>query len=335
METAGTNDPAATEDAASEVIWARLGKRGENQRERVHHEDPQFTVQQILDWADTWHAAHGEWPTARSGEIPNTTGMTWRGVNFAIRQGRGGLPVGSTLARLLVRQRAMGHERDLPFDIPTILRWADAHHARHGIWPKTSSGPIPECPQETWQSVNRALYKGLRGLTGGSSLPRLLSADRAVPIRQRGSSLTERQVLDWADLHQARTGSWPTNWSGPIPEAVGDRWQSIDSALRTGARGLTGGSSVARLLAERRNVRNRKGPPALSVARILRWADAYHSRTSEWPKSTSGPVAESPADTWRAISAALRNGTRGLRGGSSLARLLQKRRGVGNHKKVR
>ena len=43
----------------------------------------------------------------------------------------------------------------------------------------------------------------------------------------------------------------------------------------------------------------------------------------------SGPVAEAPEETWRAVNMALAQGHRGLPGGSSLSRLLdESRRGT-------
>ncbi len=45
---------------------------------------------------------------------------------------------------------------------------------------------------------------------------------------------------------------------------------------------------------------------------------------------TTGSIPESDGETWRAIDTALQRGTRGLPGGSSLARLLHQHRGVPN-----
>ena len=48
------------------------------------------------------------------------------------------------------------------------------------------------------------------------------------------------------------------------------------------------------------------------------------------PKYNSGAVCDSPDDTWQRINSALYHGCRGLRGGSTLIRLLAKYRGVKN-----
>jgi hypothetical protein len=68
--------------------------------------------------------------------------------------------------------------------------------------------------------------------------------------------------------------------------------------------------------------------PALTTDLILSWADSWKARTGRWPRILSGPIPESPGDTWRAVDGALRAGCRGLSPGGSLPRLLRERRGV-------
>jgi hypothetical protein len=138
--------------------------------------------------------------------------------------------------------------------------------------------------------------------------------------------LTIAQVLAWADRHHARTGQWPRCRTGPVHEVAGLTWFTIDDALRQGYRGLPGGSSLARLLKDRRGVRNHMQSTPLSEERILAWADAHHARTGRWPTARSGPVQDAPGETWQAIQQALRHGQRSLPGGSSLPKLLARER---------
>jgi hypothetical protein len=144
--------------------------------------------------------------------------------------------------------------------------------------------------------------------------------------------LIEDQILAWADEYHRRTGRWPLLKSGAVPGNFVDRWKTIDAALRNGNRGLPGGSSLARLLAARRGVRNHKGLPRLTVAKILRWADEYHRRTGTWPQQNTKPrgIPGTNGETWLAVNAALLTGGRGLPGGSSLAQVLKEHRGVRN-----
>jgi hypothetical protein len=61
-----------------------------------------------------------------------------------------------------------------------------------------------------------------------------------------------------------------------VPDSVAKaaRQDAIKSALVGGGRGLPGGSSLARLPAQRRGVRNQAALPALTVDWIVAWAKA-------------------------------------------------------------
>jgi hypothetical protein len=143
--------------------------------------------------------------------------------------------------------------------------------------------------------------------------------------------LTEGQILAWADAFHDMKSAWPRKDSGLVPGSWVERWSAVNSALQKGLRGLPGGSSLARLLAARRGVRNRKGLPHLTVPHVLRWADAYHRRTGDWPHpKTKGGVPGTNGETWPAVDTALRVGQRGLPGGSSLPQVLAVHRGVRN-----
>jgi hypothetical protein len=60
-----------------------------------------FSIAQILTWADEHHRATGRWPRERSGGIHKSPGETWGGVARALVRGERGLPGGNTLGRLL------------------------------------------------------------------------------------------------------------------------------------------------------------------------------------------------------------------------------------------
>ena len=217
--------------------------------------------------------------------------------------------------------------------IPMILEWADAYFARMNRWPRSSSPRIPGVTGLRWQSIESALRLGFRGLPGGSSLAQVLAEHRKVRNVRRLPKLTTKQVLSWAKGHYQRVGRWPNENSGEVTEAPGEVWRNIDMALREGFRGLPGGSSLSKLLATRLGVRTRSGIPKgipLRADRILEWADAHFNRSGKWPNHDSGPITDSPEETWLAVESGLRNGLRGLPGGSSLAELLAEKRGVRN-----
>jgi hypothetical protein len=68
----------------------------------------------------------------------------------------------------------------------------------------------------------------------------------------------------------------------------------------------------------------------LSIPDILRWADFYREANGRWPTKDSGTIVQAPFETWARVDAALRTGTRGLDGSSSLAQLLAQKRGARN-----
>jgi hypothetical protein len=144
-----------------------------------------------------------------------------------------------------------------------------------------------------------------------------------MPVRR---PLTVERILAWCDEYRARTGRWPSRNSGPVQGAPGENWNAIDQALADGRRGLSGGSSLARLLAQCRG--HRTGSPAgtLTVAQVLAWADLHFRRTGRWPTAASGPVLDAPGEHWRAINSSLREGYRGLPRGGSLALQLRSSR---------
>ena len=176
--------------------------------------------------------------------------------------------------------------------IGRILKWADAHRRRNGDWPRRDSGRVAKAPDEKWMYIDQALRKGLRGLRGKSSLAQLLAEHRGRRNRKRLPRFTLRQIVAWADAHHRRTKRWPISSSGRIADAPGETWWAVDMALRKGLRGMTGGSSLAQLLTSRRGIRNRKDAPRLSVAGILRWADAHRRRTGDWVEARGAIFCE-------------------------------------------
>jgi hypothetical protein len=142
--------------------------------------------------------------------------------------------------------------------------------------------------------------------------------------------LTVERILGWADDHHGRTGRWPRCTGGAVPADRNEKWRNLDAALRDGFRGLPGGDSLPHLLARARGVRNVHDLPPLTERQILAWAKAHRRRTGRWPTYYVGAVEGAPGESWWAINSALRDGLRGLPGGSSLARLLASRLGVRN-----
>jgi hypothetical protein len=290
---------------------------------------PALSQEKVLEWADEFFQRTNGWPNHKSGMIDNSGGDTWLAIDMALRQGHRGLPGGSSVARLLDEKRGVRNVQNAPaLTEELILEWADSHKKITGDWPRENSGAVSQVVGETWSNISVCLQKGMRELPGGSSLAKLLAEKRGVRNRGALPKLTEEQILSWVDSYHQRTGKWPKAPSGAIAGAPGENWKQVNRSLEVGLRGLPGGSSLVRLLASQRGVRNPKDLPPLSGDQILSWADAHHERSGEWPTSGSGQVSEEPAETWRDIDTALARGRRGLPGGSNLAKLLGDKRGV-------
>lgn len=289
---------------------------------------PRLTVKEILRWVDAYFERTGRWPMRVSGPIAEAPGETWAGIHCALSEGCRGLPGGLTLTQFLFKHRGIDSARHPRLTVAQILAWADAHYHQTGRWPGVLSGPIAQATGETWVAIDSALRTGARGLRGGTSLPKLLSKRRHVRNKVHPRRLTVRNILSWADAHHQRTGKWPHRGDGPIRGAEDETWAGVDWALQHGGRGLRGGSSLIRLLAKHRGVYHRLQIPRLTVRKILRWADAHHKRTGKWPKRNSGPIVGVDRESWATVDSALCRGARGLRGRSSLARLLAKHRGA-------
>lgn len=304
---------------------------------------PRLTHTQILAWADEYHERTGRWPRSTSGPVRGQPGTTWSALCRALVGGRRGLPRRVTLGRLLARHRgvqsrwwrthdparrspAKGGPRSRRLTIREILTWADRHHERTGHWPTIRAGAIPGTPGETWHKIETALRDGARGLPRGSSLARLLAARRGARNPKHLPRLSIRQILAWADRHHRLYKRWPRFDSGPVKGVPGETWGRVNSALKSGSRGLPRGNTLALLLSRRRGVRSPKNVGPLTVRQILVWADQHRRLTGRWPHAQSGPVTTAPGETWNAINAALYIGFRGFRGGDSLHRLLVRHR---------
>jgi hypothetical protein len=225
------------------------------------------------------------------------------------------------------KRRRIPRYRKPPLTVARILAWADDYKRRIGRWPNQESGRIRP-HDESWLAINVALGRGNRGLPGGSSLANLLYEHRGVRNLKNLPRLNEPQIIRWARASFKRTGKWPMLHAGAVADAPGETWFAIDWALRRGQRGLPGGSSLADVLAVHGIKRNPKRLPPLTADQILIWADAYFRGKGGWPLGRSGPIAESPTESWSGIDTALRHGLRGLRGESSLPAFLNKHRNL-------
>jgi hypothetical protein len=69
---------------------------------------PHLSIDQILGWADAFHASAGRWPKRNDGRrcLPDTN---WSALDQCLRYGLRGLNPGSSLAKLLLARRGRRH----------------------------------------------------------------------------------------------------------------------------------------------------------------------------------------------------------------------------------
>ena len=84
---------------AEKTSLARLLVEHRAARKKKHL--ARLTLEQIRGWAADHHAAHGQWPTKRSGPVRAAAGETWKSIDRALHNGYRGLPTGLTLAQVL------------------------------------------------------------------------------------------------------------------------------------------------------------------------------------------------------------------------------------------
>lgn len=296
-----------------------------------------LSIRLILSWVDCHRDRHGRWPNHLSGKIKDSPdGTTWLGVDTALSKGGRSLPGGSSLARVLYLHRGVRSPGNVPPLNPRqIFTWARQHFQRLGKWPTEDSGPILTAPGESWAAIDLALRRGKRGLPGGSSLAQLLAEQHVKRNLQRLSTLNAEQVLAWADAYFLAHGAWPYRDSGDIEGTDGETWQAVHKALQRGHRGLPYARSLANFLDQQRGIfrgrsrRAKRIPPdqVLHVDQIVAWGKAYCQDHGVWPNRDSGEIQGANGLKWSAVDAALKAGSRGLEGGSSLAKLLGGRYG--------
>lgn len=210
-----------------------------------------------------------------------------------------------------------------------IVERVREHFSASWSYPHVLSGAVDGgYTGDTWSGYNMALISGNRGLSGGSSLAKLMS--RLVTGYDNPANrpeLTTDFIVDRAKEHFLRYRKFPTAHSGAVNGGhPGDTWLAYNCALMNGTRSLCGGTSLSQLLsASGIGHTNKKGKPRLTEEFILSRITEHFQRTHRFPVATSGAVMGGHAgDTWLGYERALINGNRGLPGGSSLSRLMKR-----------
>ena len=220
---------------------------------------PSLTEKMILGWCDSFFDEHGKFPTCSDTRpVSNNPGMSWGAVNTYLTSGGRGLAGTSSLADLLKRERGRRNQKDLPpLTEGMILGWCDSFFDRYHEWPRRSdSREVPGGYEgDSWSRIDYALRNRSRGLTHEKlSLPKLLAdSNRGIKDGKLKQRLSEDLIFSWAKSYLEQHGVWPKgHWTTPVPESPDDTWQVLEVALSLGCRGLSKGSSLAKLIRSQR-----------------------------------------------------------------------------------
>jgi superfamily II DNA or RNA helicase len=208
-----------------------------------------------------------------------------------------------------------------------IFKAALCYHNRVGESPNDRSGDATEdfgFPI-TWNAVGKALRGGFCGLPGGSSLDQFLAL-KGLKTTLQDKILNNGLIVKAAIHYRDRTlGKIPNGKSGDASEDFGfpETWGAVNQALSTGLRGLSGGSSLCKLFVLYGLTLEKQLTDDLVMEAMKRHQD----RTGRIPGVRSGDATEDFGfpETWIAVNGALRYGSRGLPGGSSLSKLWKSR----------
>jgi hypothetical protein len=121
-----------------------------------------LTVEQILRWADEYHARAGDWPGTAAGPVPASPEVTWVQINDALRLGLRGLPGGSSLAQLLERERGTPARRGRR---RSERAWRALELRRRGLTLQEIGRFLGVSHQAAWQMLRRIA----RGRQGGAA----------------------------------------------------------------------------------------------------------------------------------------------------------------------
>ena len=222
---------------------------------------PHFTNELIEGWCILFYKKFGIYPKRTSGIIEfaegKYAGITWALVDTALQTAGRGLKEKSSLPKFLEEKFGVKNKMNLPrLSSQMIEGWCILFYKKYGIYPKRTSGIIEFAEGEykgtTWSHVNNALLEGLRGLQKGSSLKMFLKEKFNLRHIKELPPYTEDLIIEFIQEYHDKVGKYPKYKSGTIitsrKEHSEDTWASIDHALRTGSRGLSRGSSLAKFI---------------------------------------------------------------------------------------
>ncbi len=276
------NCPGDTWKARQHML--SLGGRGLEGGSSIH----QFIAERVHATGETYKEQHGAYPDRNSGVFTEDPRLTWADIDDAYQKGTNAK---SSLHRVFHGDTLT--KESIWRDVLDELAASDIKK-----WVSQASGPVMNCPGDTWSAREAMLIRGGRGLEGGSSISQLITER----IRTAGEKYKEQH------------GEYPHRNVGAFADDPRLTWADIDDAHQ-----------------------NRHGIAKSSLHRVFHgdtltkdviWRDVLDelavSDPKEWVRRT-GNVMNCPGDTWNARDTILFKGGRGLEGDSSITQLIAER----------
>lgn len=222
-----------------------------------------MTEAQIIAAADKYFEKYGLYPTFKDKHASeffdvSDAPKTWAGVQSLMRIGGRGLPGNNTLANLLDSSGRRISQRCRPMTEDDVINAMKKFYFDFDRFPRQTDGDASKYfgRQETWSSVNQCLRKGLRGLTGGSSIYNIAERLSGIVSRNRCANLNILIILASVARYHLTHREMPRPSSGDASNYFhmnGESWRNIDTSLRQGLRGLKCGSSLVKIIAQHFN----------------------------------------------------------------------------------
>lgn len=222
---------------------------------------------------------------------------------------------GGTIAKFAER---LNERYKTTFGAPISLEDVHAElwdfYQREGDWPSAFSGEI-ERFGISYKHLNQYLLVGTRGLPGRSSVYReceKVAAAKGVSIRafsRDDSPLTVEMVRDAIRQFNEEHKRFPVKAEvGMSP--LGFTWQTLNFYLRTGYRGLPGGSTLTKEVEE---VRKELGLafPKPTRPLVLAAIREYREKTGKFPVRTTKGVVPGLGIVWGSLNGQLLRGVLG------------------------
>ena len=147
----------------------------------------------------------------KNGQPIHEISESWENFYESSYNGRRGLTKGQYLNDIYIKHGLI--LGDLSEDI--ILEEMISHLRNKRCFPNENSGQVNDYIAETWHAMNSSLLNCRRGITEKSSLPQMI----------------RKFVLDQGEKHKLKTGAYPTNISGPLPDYPDLDWALIETSL--------------------------------------------------------------------------------------------------------